>query len=92
MSLQIFVPSILAHCLNGSLEITLPASRLNEALEKLWLDFPLLKHHCFNKAGDIRPHVLIYFNEDNIKWLDSLDCELVDGDRLTILQAVSGGS
>ncbi|QPJ63623.1 MAG: MoaD/ThiS family protein [Candidatus Nitronauta litoralis] len=91
MQLQIQVPSILAHCLSGNQETSLHASQLDEALEILWQEYPLLKHHCLTKSGNIRPHILIYFNEDNIKWLDSLECKITEGDRLTILQAVSGG-
>ena len=39
----------------------------------------------------IRKHVLIYYNDQSILWLDSLDVSLKTGDRLQIIQAVSGG-
>lgn len=92
MTLLVEVPSMLTHCLQDKKQITLPVSNLQEGLEMLWQKFPLLKKNCLTRNGNIRPHVLIFFNEDNICWLDTLDRAVVEGDRLTILQAVSGGS
>ena len=57
----------------------------------LWEQYPLLQQHCLLKEGGIRPHVLLFFNDESLAWLDSLDIEIREGDRLTILQAVSGG-
>ena len=41
-------------------------------------------------AGDLRRHVLCFLNDDNLDWLDG-DPELRNGDRVTVLQSVSGG-
>ncbi len=92
MTLIVEVPSMLTHCLDDKKQITLPVSNLEEGFKTLWQTFPLLKKSCLTRNGDIRPHVLIFFNEDNICWLDTLDRPVIKGDRLTILQAVSGGS
>jgi molybdopterin synthase sulfur carrier subunit len=34
---------------------------------------------------------LIFYNEESIAWLERLDVPLRPGDRLHVLQAVSGG-
>jgi sulfur-carrier protein len=35
--------------------------------------------------------VLLFYNDQNIAWLESLDLPLQKGDKLTVMQAVSGG-
>jgi molybdopterin converting factor small subunit len=50
-----------------------------------------LRVHLFDEAGSLRPHVLCFHNGTNTRWRESLDAPLHDGDRLTIMQAVSGG-
>ena len=39
----------------------------------------------------LRQHVLLFYNDESTRWLDTLDVPLRPGDRLEIVQAVSGG-
>lgn len=91
MTIEVSVPSMLKSCTGGESLFTLEAATLAEAVQKLTETYPLLRLHLYDERGQQRPHVLLYYNEENIKWLDSLDIELKKGDRLTVLQAVSGG-
>jgi sulfur carrier protein ThiS len=45
----------------------------------------------WDEHGQVRKHIMVFYNEQSIGWLPSLDVELKDGDRLQIVQAVSGG-
>ena len=90
-TIEVTVPTILRDCTGGHNTVTIEAHTLAEALERLREDYPLLKVHLYDQAGQMRPHVLIFYNEESTRWLDSLDVPLNPGDRLEILQAVSGG-
>ena len=85
------VPPLINDCTGGKSHFTLEAETLEQALSLLQDTYPLLRIHLYTEAGDIRQHVLFYYNNDNIAWLDRLDIPLRTGDRLTVLQAVSGG-
>ncbi|WP_199621800.1 MoaD/ThiS family protein [Paenibacillus alkalitolerans] len=91
MRIGVTVPLLLSDCTNGQSSFTLEADTLAEALERLIETYPLLKVHLYKEQGDIRKHVLIYYNDDNIAWLERLDFPLRPGDKLRVLQAVSGG-
>ncbi len=91
MPLTVRIPAMLAHCTGGEQTLSLVATSLGDGLDSLWKQYPLLRQHCCQKEGEIRPHVLLFFNDENILWLESLDIEISEGDCLTILQAVSGG-
>lgn len=90
-SIEVTVPTILRDCTGGRNTVTIEAHTLAEALERLRATYPLLNVHLYDQAGQMRPHVLIFYNEESTRWLDTLDVPLNPGDRLEILQAVSGG-
>jgi sulfur-carrier protein len=89
--IEVNVPTILRDCLGGSTQVTIEAETLAEALERLCTAYPLLRIHLFDEAGQLRTHVLIFYNEESTRWLERMDIPLQPGDRLNILQAISGG-
>ncbi|MCQ6558930.1 MoaD/ThiS family protein [Paenibacillus mendelii] len=91
MRIDIVVPFLLADCTGGKSGFSLEADTLEEAIQGLFAEYPLLRHHVYNEEGQIRQHVLLYYNDENIEWLDNRQIPLQTGDRLLVLQAVSGG-
>jgi adenylyltransferase/sulfurtransferase len=91
MMIQVTIPTLLRDCTGGLNPVTIEARTLAEALEHLNETYPLLRVHLYDEAGRLRPHVQIFYNEESTRWLDRLDVPLCTGDRLEILQAVSGG-
>jgi len=67
------------------------AVTLEDALQRMREEYPLLRVHLYDEEEKLRPHVLLFYNGESIRWLDRLDLPLRLGDRLEILQAVSGG-
>jgi adenylyltransferase/sulfurtransferase len=91
MQIEVRVPAMLRGCTNEQTRFTLDAATVADALARLVQEYPLLRRHLYDEAGAQRQHVLIFYNDDNIKWLDKLDVPLKAGDRLSVVQAVSGG-
>lgn len=89
--IEVSVPTILRDCTGGRNSVTIEANTLSEALERLRETYPLLRVHLYDEAEHLRPHVMIFYNEESTRWLESMDVPLKPGDRLEILQAVSGG-
>ncbi|HET6314785.1 MAG TPA: MoaD/ThiS family protein [Chloroflexia bacterium] len=91
IGIEVRVPTLLRDCTGGSSPVTIEAATLAEALERLRETYPLLRIHLYDEAQQLRPHVLIFYNEESTRWLERLDVPLQPGDRLEIIQAVSGG-
>jgi molybdopterin synthase sulfur carrier subunit len=91
MTIEVAIPSILRDCTGGRNPVTIEAATLAEALQRLRETYPLLRTHIYDEAERLRPHVLIFYNDESTRWLERLDVPLQPGDRLEILQAVSGG-
>jgi len=84
------LPSVLATVLGGGRELAVQGDTLRQALEDGFRRHPQLRVHLFDESGRLRRHVLCFLNQTNSRWFENLDQELAEGDRITILQAVSG--
>lgn len=92
MQIEASVPMLISDCTNGRTRLTLEAETLGEALRRLVETYPLLRIHLYDEQGCVRQHVLLYYNDENIAWLEDPEgVALQPGDKLRVLQAVSGG-
>ncbi|MDX1382857.1 MAG: MoaD/ThiS family protein [Thermoanaerobaculia bacterium] len=91
MRVPVSVPSLLLACTGGAADLEVEADTLAGALDRLLEAYPLLGPRLYEEDGTQREHVRIFYNDESTLWLDSLDVPLRAGDRITILQAVSGG-
>lgn len=85
------VPRILRESADGAPTLELDIDRLQAAREEIRRRWPALAIHVFTQEGELRPHVLLLHNDRLLRDLPSDDVALAEGDRLEIVQAVSGG-
>jgi molybdopterin converting factor small subunit len=91
VQLEVTIPPLLRDCTGNRTRFAVGAETLKDGLRRLLDEYPLLRVHLYDEAERLRGHVLIFYNEENTAWLETLDVPLRPGDRLMILQAVSGG-
>jgi len=83
-------PGLLRECVGGQFRAPLEATTPSQAIAGMIADYPRLKVHVFDEAGAVRAHVFLALNGRKLRDGD-LDIRLRDGDRLDVVQAVSGG-
>ena len=64
---------------------------VGDALRDLVRQRPGLGLHFFDEAGAIRRHILCFHNEVYARGREGLELAVHPGDRITILNSVSGG-
>lgn len=90
-SVTVFVPAPLRGYSGGAAELRLSAGSVRGALEELERSHPGLYRSVCDETGAVRRHVNLFVNELHMRERDGLDTALADGDKLSILPAVSGG-
>ena len=85
------LPSMLAGVLGGLRRLRVRGATWREALDDAFAQVPALRVHLLDETGALRQHVLCFVNDRSTRFEDGRGPPLADGDRLTILQAVSGG-
>ena len=89
--LEVRLPNVLASMVDEGASFEIEADTLRDAMTAIAEQHPKLALHVFDESGDLRRHVLCFFNDTNTRWLDSHDLALSPGDSLMFMQAVSGG-
>ncbi|MCS7034131.1 MAG: MoaD/ThiS family protein [Phycisphaerae bacterium] len=91
MTIELTIPPLLQDCVGGTRTVHVEADWLDQALQRIQEQFPLLRPHIWDDHGQLRRHLLIFYNDTPTRWLERTDLPLRPGDRLTIVPAVSGG-
>jgi sulfur-carrier protein len=75
----------------GASQLSISAHTVRAALEALERSQSALYCNLCDEMGNVRRHLNVFVNSDNVRDLDGVDTALTPGDVVTILPAVSGG-
>lgn len=86
------IPTPLRTYTGGNSEVAVSGVKVAEALNDLTTQFPPIRPHLFNEAGELRPFVNLFVGESNIRDLQGLDTPIQDGDKILLIPSIAGGS
>jgi len=86
------VPTPLRPLAGGASELALEGTTVGGVIRGLADANPALKRHLFTNEGRLRSFVTIYLNDEDIRYLDREATPLKDGDVVSIVPAVAGGT
>lgn len=91
--ININITGFLTEFTGGRHQIALESSAttVGEALAQLWQMHVGLRDRVLNEQGQIRLHVNVFLNDENVRRRQGLEAPLHDGDEITFLPSVSGG-
>jgi molybdopterin converting factor small subunit len=90
MAVQIQIPTPLREHTQGNTTVAVGGATVKDALDDLCKQFPALSAKLFDR-GQVRPHLNIFLNEEDVRYLDEMATAVKDGDKLDIIPAVAGG-
>jgi molybdopterin converting factor small subunit len=76
---------------NPSLVLDEPCKTVGDALAALGRRSPGALDRIMDERGELRRHVNLFVNGDNIRFLDGLTTPVPNGATIFVLAAVSGG-
>jgi molybdopterin synthase sulfur carrier subunit len=91
MSVQIKLPTILRKHANNEPRVDADGATLRELLKDLESRYPGITKNVMTDDGGLHRFVNVYVNDEDVRYLGSLETELKDGDTVSILPAVAGG-
>ncbi|HUF38511.1 MAG TPA: ubiquitin-like small modifier protein 1 [Anaerolineales bacterium] len=86
------IPTPLRPYAGGQASIDVAGGRVADALADLTARHPDLRQHLFNDAGELRPFVNLFVNDEDVRYLDGVDTPVSDDDLLRIIPSIAGGS
>ncbi|MBF4160088.1 MoaD/ThiS family protein [Nocardioides acrostichi] len=95
MSIEVRIPTILRTYTGGEKAVTAEGASLAALIDDLEANHPGIKERLIedkNGADTLRRFVNVYINDEDVRFMGSLEAELSDGDQVVVLPAVAGGS
>jgi MoaD family protein len=92
MAITVKLPTQLRDAAGGNASASVTGATVGEALEALYTEHGELRERIADDSGGLRRFVNVYLRGEDIRFLDGLDTAVADGDEVTILPAVAGGS
>ena len=65
---------------------------VGEALANLVASHPDLRKHLYTEEGKLRAFVNVYVNDEDMRYLEKEATLLSDGDTISIIPSIAGGS
>jgi molybdopterin synthase sulfur carrier subunit len=91
MGVIVRIPSPLRKITNGADKVAIDADNIQSCVDVLEDKFPGIKERLLDESGEIRYFVNFYVNGEDVRFLQSLETTLKDGDEISIVPAVAGG-
>lgn len=91
MAVEVRVPTILRKHTAGEKAVPADGSTLRELLEDLDKNHPGIRAAVLDENGELHRFLNMYLNDEDVRFLGSLETPVSDGDIVSILPAVAGG-
>jgi molybdopterin converting factor small subunit len=92
MAVKVLIPTPLRQFTGKQSSIECSSSTVGEALGSLTGTFSELKKHLYTEDGKIRSFVNVYLNDEDIRFLNKENTPTKDGDTISIVPSIAGGS
>ncbi|UQX01347.1 MoaD/ThiS family protein [Streptomyces sp. RerS4] len=91
MAIEVRIPTILRTYTDGEKAVNGEGATLSELFADLETRHKGIQERIVD-GGQLRRFVNVYLNDEDVRFLDGISTALKDGDNVTILPAVAGGS
>lgn len=92
MAVTVRIPTPLRRLTQNQAEVEAEGDTIESLIENLEASYPGLKERICDESGNVRRFVNIYLNDEDIRFLDGSATAVNDGDDISIIPAIAGGS
>jgi molybdopterin synthase sulfur carrier subunit len=92
MTALVRIPTVLRPAMGGDTSVTVEGSTVGEVLDHLTTNHPDVKSQLLNSDGSLHRFLNVYVNDDDVRYIGGVDAPVTNGDEITLLPAVAGGT
>ncbi len=92
MTVTIQIPTALRRHTGGTGKVECSPANLADLFSVLDTQFPELKPHLRDDAGQVRRFLNVYVNEEDIRFLGGNEYAFQDGDEVLLVPSIAGGA
>jgi MoaD family protein len=88
----VLIPTALRGQVDGQAKLELAGATVREILRELADRYPKLRGRLFDERDELNRFVNVFLNNEDVRFLQSLDTPVKDGDGVMLVPAIAGGS
>ena len=89
---KVLIPTALRQFTGKRDSVTAPGATVREVLDSLTAEHPELRKQIFTDEGKLRSFVNVYLNDEDIRYLSKDATATAEGDTLSLVPSIAGGS
>ena len=91
MAVTVKLPTILRKHAGNEAKVSAEGTTLSAILANLESTYPGITKNVISEDGGLHRFINVYVNDEDVRYLGSLETPVKDGDTVSILPAVAGG-
>lgn len=91
MSVKVLLALALRPHVEDKSSLEIEGDTVDDVLKNMTKQYPKLGTRLYNKEGVVNRFINIYVNDEDIRFMDNTDTEVVPGDEISIMPAIVGG-
>jgi molybdopterin converting factor small subunit len=84
-------PNVMKFYVSNQSEFSIHASSVADLIGEIVEQYPAIRPHLVDSAGDLRRYFNIFVNGTHIRDLDGLETKLNDDDKVILMASAAGG-
>jgi molybdopterin converting factor small subunit len=84
-------PAMMKYYVNNQAEFFVPASTVKELVDQVIEQYPSIKFHLVDSAGNLRKHFNVFINGTHIRELNGMATTLNEEDKVILMASAAGG-
>ena len=92
MAVTVKLPTILRKLAGGEAKVGADGATLSDVLADLESQYPGITKNVLAEDGGLHRFINVYLNDEDVRYLGSLETPVNDGDIVSILPAGAGGA
>jgi adenylyltransferase/sulfurtransferase len=89
---KVLIPTPLRQFTGKQNAVSAAGATVGEVLSALTTEYPDLRKQIFTDEGKLRSFVNVYLNDEDIRYLSKTESAVKDGDTLSLVPSIAGGS
>jgi sulfur-carrier protein len=92
MAVTVKLPTILRKFAADEPKVGADGATLRDVLRDLEQKYPGITKNVVSEDGGLHRFINVYLNDEDVRYIGSLETEMSEGDTVSILPAVAGGA
>ncbi|MDQ3941462.1 MAG: MoaD family protein [Actinomycetota bacterium] len=92
MPVEVKIPTVFRKFTGNETAVQLEPGTISDLIDQLETRYPGMKDQLLASEGELHRFVNVYVNDEDARYLEKLDTKVADGDTVSLLPSVAGGT